>query len=122
MKTLLLFLIPLLSLAQPPKEIDIVKVYEKVLDMGYRSEQIFEVLKKEYEKRNDTIKLEQLKIIRDETDSKEQLDKSNNRTLGGIGSNRHRRARGFNSRRFCGRTMDKVWHCLPAYNFWNVRL
>jgi hypothetical protein len=59
MKTLFL-LIPLLTFAQV--EIDVVKVYEDVLKMGYESKQIYSVLIEKYEQRNDTIKVECYKI------------------------------------------------------------
>lgn len=61
MKTLLLLLLPLCITAQ---EVDIVKVYEDVLKMGYKSEQIYDVLICEYKKRNDTIKVEYYKLLK----------------------------------------------------------
>jgi hypothetical protein len=59
MKTLFL-LIPFLTFAQT--EIDVVKVYEDVLKMGYESKQIYTVLIDKYEQRNDTLKVEYYKI------------------------------------------------------------
>ena len=58
---ILLFLSNLTAQTQADKPIDIVKVYEDVLEMGYESEQIYDVLIAEYKKRNDTIKVEYYK-------------------------------------------------------------
>jgi hypothetical protein len=41
-----------------------VKVYEDVLKMGYESKQIYDVLIKEYTKRNDTIKVNYYKKLK----------------------------------------------------------
>jgi hypothetical protein len=61
---ILLFLSNLTAQTQADKPIDIVKVYEDVLEMGYESEQIYDVLIEEYAKRNDTIKVEYYKKLK----------------------------------------------------------
>lgn len=63
MKTLFL-LIPFLTFAQTQAErpIDIVKVYEDVLEMGYESDQIYRVLIDKYAIRKDTLKVEFYKV------------------------------------------------------------
>lgn len=56
---LVFLLLPFLAFAQP--QIDVVKVYEDVLKMGYESKQIYTVLIEKYTERKDTLKVEYYK-------------------------------------------------------------
>ena len=53
----ILFSATLTAQTQAERHIDIVTVYERVLEMGYKNEQIYCVLIEAYTRRNDTLKV-----------------------------------------------------------------